>query len=399
MMNPSTLKESYRLKKINEISKRVKRADYVLNESNVSYHTRLLLEALDEDEYSKATATIEKLQGLSKAASDAGLKSISTAIDTSVKEINKYTGGGIDRVKSKLAAMFSKSSPDKNPILKGLSFASALEKGLGALPSILKNNIKELEQNKAKPVKDLLTDPNAQKTFAATIQKAFVPEGTFGKIFGKIPYINDVKTLVDEIMESTPEKLAAVIKPAAAGPQAADVDPQIADPKANAAAAKELGQGGAGQGDKAGDKGAAAQGTPGAAPGKAPEGKGKETNVRATQDNAKKAGIKDAKQLQVLLDDLGYEVGSLEGSLVVPELQKLMRKTGLDEDQADGFIRGLMSDFDKDFKPNLEKAINAEVEKRRKELEGKGGGGKPAPSGGGGTPAGGGGQGGGGGAA
>ena len=463
MTNQTTLKQIYQNKKLIEISQKVKRADYVLNENNPNYHAKLLLEALDQDEYDKASKVIEKLQGLSGAAEKAGLKTLSDAMDKAVEEINKFTGGGItDRVKSKLASIFSKSAPSENPILKGLAFASSLEKGFGALPTILKNNIKDINNKKGQKISEILTDDKAKKAFTNILQKAFIPEGTFGKLFGKIPYVSDINVVVNEMLESTPEKLAAVIKPATSGAKTSDIDPKIANPKANEgggpldkvkdkiSSAKSLddivgvlktldqnteiknkitpakliksieklkSDGGASKytdddlikkfgmlsagglrakvleiikgGKAAGGGGSkpAAGGQPGPAPGKAPEGKGKDANVQATQDGAKKAGIKDAKSLQVLLDTLDYDIGSLEGSLVVPQIQKLMRSAGLDEDQADGFIRGLMANFETDFKPKLADAINKEVEKRKKELESKGGGSKPA--GGGGAPAGG----------
>jgi hypothetical protein len=456
MMNQSTLKQVYQVRKLNEISKKVKKADYLLNENNPSYHARLLLEALDQDEYDKASKVIEKLQGLSDAAEKAGLKSLSDAMDKAVEEINKFTGGGItDRVKSKLASIFSKSAPAENPILKGLAFASSLEKGFGALPTILKNNIKDINNKKGQKISEILTDDKAKKAFSNIIQKAFIPEGTFGKVFGKIPYVADINVVVNEMLESTPEKLASVIKPATSGAKASDINPKIADPKASAGSAK---GGGSGEGllDGIKDKisgaksfddlvnvlkkldqnaeiknkvtaakliqnieklkkdpgasgysgqelvskfsilgagglrdkvkelakgGGGSKGSGSKNPNAAPSGPEKTTNTKQIQSDAKKVGIDNAKSLATLMNKLNIEVGSSNSAVVIPALKNVMAVDRVDEDQAEGYIMGLMSNFD-EFKGKIETAIQKAAEAKAAKEKGTG---TPAPAGG--TPA------------
>jgi|GEM_PF-5285766 len=93
--------------------------------------------------------------------------------------------------------------------------------------------------------------------------------------------------------------------------------------------------------------------------------------VALTSDAAKKAGITDGDSVQALMDKLDFKVGSLEGALVVPQLQKLQRKFNIPEEQTDGFIRGLMLDFEADFKNELQNSITKEVERIKKEREEK----------------------------
>jgi len=93
--------------------------------------------------------------------------------------------------------------------------------------------------------------------------------------------------------------------------------------------------------------------------------------VALTSDVAKKAGITDGDSVQALMDKLDFKIGSLEGALVVPQLQKLQRKFNIPEEQTDGFIRGLMLDFEADFKNELQNSITKEIERIKKEREEK----------------------------
>jgi len=345
-----TLKDNYQQKRILEVQNKLKKIDNRLIESSMNFQVDLLLEALDENEYKEATEVIEKLTKLNDIAKGAGMNLLSAAIDKVVKEINSFTGGGgLSRFKGKISSLFSKT-PAKNPILAGLAMVGALEAGFKILPNVLKNNIPDIEKDKAKQdqkLEDLASDEKIKKNITDNLVKAFVPAGTFGKLFGKIPGINNTEELVADIFMATPKQLGEFSKTLNAGAKVAEIDPGLADPK------------------EAGDAGGEQKsGKPGEA---TPEQQ--KTNIKVTQDAAKKAGISDGKALLTLFDELQYKVGSFEASLVVPELQKLQRKYNIADDQTDGFTRGLMVDFEKDFKVKLQDQIKKEVERLKKEQE------------------------------
>jgi hypothetical protein len=342
-----TLKEKYQQKRIIEVQSKLKKIDNQILESNVDFQVHLLMEALDENEYREATEVIEKLTKLNDIAKSAGMNLLSGALDKVVKEINNFTGGsGLSRFKGKMSSLFSKT-PTKNPILAGLAVVGALESGFKILPTVLKNNIPDIEKDAAKQkqkLEDLTSDEKVKKNIENNLIKAFVPSGTFGKIFGKIPGINSTADLIADIFMATPLQLGEFSKVLNAGVTVQNIDADLANPK----------EAGSAQGDKQTEK-------------PAPEQQKK--NIQVTQDAAKKAGISDGKALLSLFDELGYKLGSFEGSLVVPELQKLQRKYNIPDDQTDGFTRGLMVDFEKDFKAKLQDQIKKEVERLKKEQE------------------------------
>jgi len=357
---PTTLQQQYQQKKIITVQNKLKSIDKRLIESNVDYQLHLLLEALDENEYKEATEVIEKLTKLNDIAKNAGMQKLPTAIDEVIKEINKFTGGsGLSRFKGKISSLFSKT-PAKNPILAGLAMVGSLEAGFKILPNVLKNNIPDLEKDQAKQkqkLSDVVTDQKVKKNIVTNLTKAFIPAGTFGKLFGKIPGINNPAELVEDLFAATPLQLSEFSKVLNAGTTVTNIDPNLADPK-KAGAPGEIGQ----KGEKT-----------------KPAPDQQKKNIQILQVAAQKAGISDGKALKALMDRLEYSEGSFEAALTVPTLQKLMNAKNIPDDQTDGFIRGLMTDFDSEFKKTIQTAIDKEIEKRKKEKTAS----KPETSGGG----------------
>jgi len=353
----NTLKQNYNSKKLNELKFKIKKAESIFLESNIDYQVDLLLEALDENEYKEATEVIGKLQKINDLAKKANLDLLSGAIDTIVKEINKFTGGNtLDRFKGKISSLFSKT-PNKNPILAGLALIGSLEQGFKILPTILKNNITDIESNKEKKEMKLIDivkdDDKLKKNIETNLAKGFVPTGTFGKIFGKIPGV-DVNQLMVDLMNATVTQLNEIAKVLNDGPKTTDVDPALAVPE----------KAGSGE-DKNKESNQAKE------PGKAAGGKNKTVLVKATQDAAKKAGISDGKALSVLMKKMNYEIGSFEASLVLPALQELMAEKNIDDGQIDGFIRGLMTDFEKEYKNVVNKKIQDKLLKIKQTADSK----------------------------
>jgi hypothetical protein len=345
----TTLKQNYKSKKLNELKTRVKNAESTLLETNLEYQVELLLEALDQNEYKEATEVITKLQKINDLAKKAELDLLSGAINTIVKEINSFTGGTtLDRFKGSMSNLFSKA-PAKNPILAGLAMVAALEAGFKLLPTILKNNIPEIDSDKEKQGMKLIDiikdDDKLKKNIQTNLLKAFVPAGTFGKIFGKIPGV-DTDKLTADLMNATVSQLNDIAKILNEGPKTSDIDPALANPK------------------EAGSKEKNAKENSEDA-GKAQKGKAKNILVRATQATAKSAGISDGKAVVALMKKMGYEVGSYEASLVIPTLRELMADKNIDDEQTDGFVRGLMTDFEKEFKNDVDKKIKDKLEKMK----------------------------------
>ena len=351
-----TLKEKNKQKRILEVQNKLKKIDNRLMESSVNFQVDLLLEALDENEYKEATEVIEKLKALNDKAKEFKMQNLASAIEIIIKNINEFTGGtALSRLGGKMSSLFSKT-PAKNPILAGLAMVGTLETGFKLIPTILKNNIPDIEKDAAKQkqtIMDLIKDDKKlEKNVNDNLAKAFVPTGTFGKLFGKMPGL-DMKNFMLDILGVTPEQLGVVSKILDTGAKVAEIDPKLANPKEAGAA------------------------TDGKKPGEAsPEQKQK--NIKATQDEAKKAGISDGKALIALFDELGYKKDSFQASLVLPQLQVLQARLNIADDQTDGFVRGLMVDFEKDFKAKLQNQITTEVDRLKKEQEKLGAGAKEA---------------------
>ena len=351
-MNHNLLKQRYEKKRLIEIKIKLKKIDEILIKDNIHREVSLLLEALDENEYKEATAVIDKLQKLKDIAKGANMVVLPRAIDTIVKEINSFTGGsGILRFKGKISSLFSKT-PAKNPILAGLALAGALEAGFKILPAILKNNIPDIEKDKTKqkmPLGELIeaeddVDKKLKKNIETNLIKAFVPSGTFGKIFGKLPGLDAAK-LVEELFSATLLQLNEFSKVLMAGVTVGDIDPNLAIP------------------EKAGTSADTSEK-------QTPDER--KQNITIIQTAAKKAGISDGKALLNLFNKLGsgYEAGSEASTLVLSELLALQNTYQIDADQTEGFIRGLVVDF-KQFKKEIDAKIKAALEKKNKEEKSK----------------------------
>ncbi len=139
MTNP--LKNRHDTKQISKLCERLKLADVdVMTENRV---TQLLLEAMNEEDFKKVSAIIEKLNAI-KNPKD--LPNLTKAIEQAEAELNKYTGGGpITAAITKLKGLVGID----NPIVKITTFANALEKGFSQIPQILKNN--GIDTTKLKP--------------------------------------------------------------------------------------------------------------------------------------------------------------------------------------------------------------------------------------------------------
>lgn len=350
----TTLKENYSNKKLSEIKTKAGKADALLNENNVDYHVRLLIEALDENEYKEATEVIEKLQKINDAAKSAGMDLLSGAINTIVKEINSFTGGGgLTRFKGRLSSLFSKT-PAKNPILAGLAMVGTLEAGFKVLPTVLKNNIPDIETNKEKqnmPLEDLIKDDDKlKKNVESTLVKAFVPTGTFGKIFGKVPGIDTQKLVVD-LLGATPAGLGEISKILAGGTSVADIDPNLANPKE------------AGSGETTG-KEATTELSP----------KEQKAQLVAVQNAAKDAGITEEETVTRFLSNvMGWKEG-IKHPYSDTALQVLKdyayNKAKIAKGQLDGFVDGIAIDQEK-VKSEIDTLVKSAEEKKKKEEEAK----------------------------
>lgn len=220
-----TLKQQYDAKNLLRLREQVKKADrQVLVETRT---TRLILEAMNEEDLKKATQIIDKLRGLKGK----GLASLDTAIDAAITELNKYTGGGaIAQAWTKLK---SRVGID-NPLVKVMTFANALETGFKQVPTVLKNNLGEIKPDMAKKTLDeLLADKqDAKKVVTQNLLKALTPKGVFGA-FKKVPYIQDMKMFVADMLSTPLENLNTVVKQTAGGPQtdqiAADIKGSVTD--------------------------------------------------------------------------------------------------------------------------------------------------------------------------
>ena len=345
-----TLKEKHQQKRILEVQNKLKEIDNRLIESNVNIQVHLLLEALDENEYEEATEVIDKLTKLGDIAKDADMTVLPKAIDVIVKEINSFTGGGgLSRFKGKISSLFSKT-PAKNPILAGLAMVGALEAGFKILPNILKNNIPDIEkdiENQDKKLNVLVTDKKTQKTIADNLVKAFVPTGTFGKLFGKIPGINDVAKLVKDIFNATPKQLGEFSKILSSGATVAEIDPTLAKPE---------------------EAGAAGEEASGKSKAQSPEQQ--KQQIAGVAAAAKDAGIKEEETVTRFLSNVMNFQDGIKNPYADTAIQVLKdfayNKSKIAKGQLDGFVDGLAID-QKTVKKQITDLIKIADEKKKKE--------------------------------
>lgn len=324
-----TLKEKNKQKRILEVQNKLKKIDNRLMESSVNFQVDLLLEALDENEYKEATEVIEKLKTLNDKAKEFKMENLATAIEVIIKNINEFTGGtALSRLGGKMSSLFSKT-PAKNPILAGLAMVGTLETGFKLIPTILKNNIPDIEKDAAKQkqtIMDLIKDDKKlEKNVNDNLAKAFVPTGTFGKLFGKMPGL-DMKLFMIDILGVTPEQLGVVSKILDTGAKVAEIDPKLADPKE---------AGGEAGGEAAGKS-------------KTPTAQQQKQQIAAVATAAKDAGITEEETVVRFLSNvMGFKDG-IKNPYADTAIQVLKdfayNKSKIAKGQLDGFVDGLAID-------------------------------------------------------
>ena len=217
-----TLKQQYKAKKLKTLQEHVRSVDQrMLKENHVA---GLIVEAMNKADLEKSTQIIDKLRKMTGK----GLKSLDTAIDTAIAEINKYTGGGT--LTAAWTAMKSKVGID-NPLVKMMTFANALETGFEQVPIIIKNNVGEVSKEDSEKNLTYMTgkkDPNVEDTVQKSLLKAFRPKGVFGA-FKKVPYINDMNEFAFELMNVPLKNLNVIIQQSAQGANSDEIAKDIKD--------------------------------------------------------------------------------------------------------------------------------------------------------------------------
>jgi len=359
-MTQKTLKHSYEQKKLIEVKNKLEIIDKKILENSIDYRAALLLEALDEKEFQEATEVIQKLQKINDLAKKNKLLKISNGISKILKEINSFTGtepSALAKLGSKLRSYFMKT-PAKNPILAGLTVIEALEAGFKSLPTILKNNIDTIDSPKKKDtaLQDLEMGDDVKKNITTTLTKAFVPGGTFGKIFNKtIPGIK-IEDLVADIFKASITQLNEINGALQSGPSPAEVDPAVANPK-------EAGASGAGAKEDAGKQ----------APLTGAEAK---QQVIAVQSAAKDAGIKEEETVTRFLDNvMGWKEGIKHpySDTAIQVLKSYAyNKAKIAKGQLDGFVDGISVDATK-VKKEIQGLVDKAEAKKAEEAKKAGG--------------------------
>lgn len=200
----TTLKEKYNHNRINVVTKKIRLIDEITLKENKS--AQLIIEAMDEKDLNAATQVIEKLRRLKTK----NVAALNVAIDAAEAEINKYTGGGpLTKAWSKLKGVVGFN----NPLVKYMTFANMLEAGFRQIPTIIKNNVGDIQvtdTDKSKSLNDLVTDETKKKTLINNMLKALSPGGLFGA-FKKVPYVNK-QELVNSLMSTPVIDLSEMVK-------------------------------------------------------------------------------------------------------------------------------------------------------------------------------------------
>jgi len=219
-----SLKERYELRKLAAMQERAQAANKQLLKEIQS--ASLIIEAMDKNDLKVVTGIIDKLQKLKVP----GMDVLSGAVEQAVTEINKYTAGGpLTAAWTKLKGMVGLD----NPVVKIATFANALEQGFSQIPTIIKNNLGDVEKvNKKESLAEILPQVAGQvkgklKIVTDQILKSLSPGGVFGA-FKKVPYV-DTKALVQELINVPVETLLQVSNAVASGPQTSDVAADIKD--------------------------------------------------------------------------------------------------------------------------------------------------------------------------
>lgn len=353
-----TLKEKYQQKRLVEVQNKLKKIDTLLIES---HQLKLINEALEEN-IEDVQKVVEKLRAIESAieADPSKKKSDLTAILTKqMDEVN----AAVSKEKGMLSKLWQKFKPSDNPVNKALVFIAALEEGFKVLPTIIKNNIKDVasKENADKSIDEILgsvegkpsPDAAQQKTLD-TIQNSFVKAFvTKGKL-ASIKYdpnkdgLKDFLFALTSLKLETLEKLAGTIKQ---GPQAS----ATAD-KAEVTVPQ--------------------QGTPNASDKQAElTPQQQKAQIVAVQTAAKDAGIKEEETITRFLDNvMGWPEGIKHpySDTAIQVLKSYaFNKAKIAKGQLDGFVDGITIDQNK-VKQEIEALVKkAEEAKRKKEEEGK----------------------------
>ena len=185
-----TLREAVKLRALTEKTVRI---DETLRSSRA---TRLITEAMDEEDLKKAGTIIDQLRSLSGH----GFNYIDVAIGKAVDAVNKSTGGGpLDKAWNKI-----KGLAGKNPVVNALILMDTLQQGFNQAPQILKNNLgspEELKRQKDKSPSQIIGDDKEKlQSLTAQLKKAFRPKGVFG-VFKTLPYITEME-LVEDLLNA-----------------------------------------------------------------------------------------------------------------------------------------------------------------------------------------------------
>lgn len=187
-MSHKTLKEAYAAKKIALLEHRATSNVDEIIAKNVA--ARVICEAIDPQDLK---ATSDMIKRLRDVVSSTALKSIGAAVQNAQDDLNKASEGTISsKIWGKL-----KSLGYKNPYLKALTLANALETGFSQLPAILANNNVNVETDGNTPLNKLL-NIDRLNSIKKQIVNSFVPSGTFA-VFKTIPYV-DTSRFADEIV-------------------------------------------------------------------------------------------------------------------------------------------------------------------------------------------------------
>lgn len=362
---PQTLKEKYQQKRVVEVQNKLKKIDTLLIES---HQLKLINEALEEN-IEDVQKVIEKLRAIENTieADPSTKKSDLTAILTKqMDEVN----AAVSKEKGTLSKLWQKFKPSDNPVNKALVFIAALEEGFKVLPTIIKNNIKDVasKDNKDKSIDEILglvdgkTDLDAaqQKTLN-TIQNSFVKAFvTKGKL-ASIKYdpnkdgLKDFLFALTSLKLETLEKLAGTIKQ---GPQASTTadKAEVTTPQ---------------QGTKDAS-GKSTELTP----------QQQKAQIVAVQTAAKDAGISEEETITRFLSnimDWQDGVKNPNADIAIKVLKAYALKNKVAKGQLDGFVDGITIDQNK-MKSDIQALVKkAEEAEKKKEAEKT----KSAPAGGG----------------
>lgn len=211
----NSLEERYITRRLRLTEARVARAEaQVLRENKAA---TLIIEALDQSDYQRVTQIIDKLRKLKGH----NMTNLDNGIDQAIAQLNKYSEGKpLDKVWRKLKGVFGFD----NPVVKILTFADALEKGFGQMPTIIKNNLGD-SIDKSKSIAQLVINEKTRKTLVGVIRKALSPGGLFGA-FKKVPYVG-ADALTSDILTTPINNLINVIKVVESGVQTKDIAPDM----------------------------------------------------------------------------------------------------------------------------------------------------------------------------